>query len=131
METKQQRIYGEQWMTQEAETVSLLVSECQACGSNWFPQKEICPDCFSDDYRVKRLEGQGTIYSYTTLTVTSKEFQAPLTIAYIDYPGNVRVCGQIDGDGAAIGKNVNVILGKIAEDKDGTDVISYKFRVTE
>lgn len=131
METKQQRIYGEEWMEQTSEGVSLIVSECQSCGSNWFPKKEICPDCFSTDYRTKPLEGEGEIYSFTTLTVTSKEFQAPLTIAYIDYPGNVRVCGQIEGDKVGIGEKVEIVLGKIAEDRDGTDVYSYKFKVVK
>lgn len=131
METKQQRIYGEEWMEQTADGVKLLISECQSCGSNWFPKKEICPDCFSEDYREKQLEGVGEVYSYTTLTVTSKEFQAPLKIAYIDYPGNVRVCGQIEDEEVAIGDKVEIVLGKIATDSSGTDVFSYKFKVAK
>lgn len=128
METvQQQRIYGEEWMNIKDEHVELIVSECQTCGANWFPQKDICPDCFSTDRKLKALEGTGEVYSYTTLTVTSKEFEAPLTIAYIDYPGNVRVCGQIEGD-IAIGDAVDTVFGKIASDRDGTAVMSYKFK---
>lgn len=129
MKTKQQRIYGEGWFQQQLGEIKLIISECQSCGSNWFPQKEICPVCFSEQQTLKPLEGVGEVYSYTTLTVTSKEFKAPLQIAYVDYPGNVRVCGQIEGTEVAIGDKVTIELGKIAEDEDGTDVLSYKFKV--
>ncbi len=129
METKPYSVFGEEWLIRKDDEVNLLVSKCKGCGSQWFPQKEICPTCFSQEREIVPLEGEGEIYSYTTLTVTSKRFQAPLNIAYVDYPGDVRVCGQIVGDDIQIGKKAKLIFDKIAQEKDGTDVFSYKFKV--
>lgn len=129
METKQLIVYGEEWMVHENDEVRLLISKCKGCGSQWFPMKDICPNCFSQELDVKQLEGEGEVYSFTTLTVTSKRFEAPLDIAYVDFPNDVRVCGQISGEDIQIGKKVKLVFGKIAQEKNGTDVYSYKFKV--
>lgn len=130
MKTMEYSVYGEEWFVYDNEEVKLLVSDCRSCGSQWFPKKDICPKCFSQEFDVNELEGEGELYSFTTLTVTSKRFEAPLSIAYVDFPGDVRVCGQIEGDDEIqIGKKVKLIYGKIAQERDGTEVYSYKFKV--
>ena len=128
METKQS-VYGEDWMVHNGGEVRLLVSKCEECDSQWFPSKSICPTCFSQKLDIEPLQGEGEVYSFTTLTVTSKRFESPLNIAYVDFPNNVRVCGQIEGNDIQIGKKVKLIFGKIAEEKNGNEVYSYKFKV--
>lgn len=121
------RVYGEGWFQQTDESTDLIGCRCKSCNTYWFPIRHVCPNCFGENLIKESLSNEGEVYSLTKLHVTSRLFEAPLTIAYVDFPEGVRVCGQIEGD-AEIGAKVQPTFGKIRTDSDGTPVFSYKFK---
>jgi len=130
MEANQEMlIYGAEWMERDGDGVRLIVSHCDSCGSSWFPKRGVCPKCFSGNLVEKPLSEEGEIYSFTRLHVTSKRFKPPLVIAYVDFPEDVRVCGQVEGEPVEIGSKVEIVFGQIRTEPDGRPVYSYKFRV--
>lgn len=123
----QERVFGENWFTHSNDRVTLFGNKCRDCESNWFPKRSICPNCLGEHLTDYQLSDIGEVYSLTKLHVVAKGFEKPLTIAYIDFPEEVRVCGQIEGQ-IEIGSKVQATFGKIRTDLDGTQVFSYKFK---
>jgi uncharacterized protein len=123
----QERVFGENWFTHSNDSVTLFGSSCRDCESSWFPKRSICPNCLGEHLTDLRLSDIGEVYSFTKLHVVAKGFEKPLTIAYIDFPEGVRVCGQIEGR-IEIGSKVQATFGRIRTDLDGTQVFSYKFK---
>lgn len=122
-----ERIFGEEWIQQSGTGFHLIGCRCAKCGTYWFPRRQVCPGCLADRLEEEVLSNQGEVYSYTKLHVVSQGFDKPLTIAYIDFPEGVRVCGQVEGE-IEIGSRVEVAYGNIRTDPDGINVLSYKFK---
>lgn len=126
----QRRIYGESWFQKTNGKIQLIGCLCKSCETHWFPKRQICPNCLGEQLKEVQLSNTAEVYSLSKLHVTSKGFEKPITIAYIDFPEGVRVCGQVEGV-VSIGSKVEAVYGKIRSDVDGTPVFSYKFRVFE
>jgi len=82
------------------------------------------------------LSRTGKIYTYTIVAVPQPGIQAPLAYGFVNFPEGVSICAQIDiqGDLETIQKalhvdmDVEVAAGVIRKDKDGNEIISYKFK---
>ena len=64
-------------------TWTLVGSVCGSCGDRCFPQRLICSSCASHDLRPLVLAGRGSLYSYTTVHVSSAR-PTPYTLGYVD-----------------------------------------------
>ena len=82
---------------EEAGRPVLLGGECHACGKRSFPLRELCPYCASADLVKVSIASEGTLYSYTTVHVSSTR-PTPYTIGYVDLDQNVRTLSLISGD---------------------------------
>lgn len=115
---------------EEAGQVRLVGSRCKACGTLAFARRTICESCGeTGSLQPERLPTSGVIYTFSEVQVAPEGFTVPYVIAYVDFPGDVRVCGQVEGGAASlrIGDEVEVVLGVIRR-LDGRPVTSYKFR---
>lgn len=115
---------------EEAGRVHLVGSRCKACGKLAFARRTICEACGeTGSLQPERLGGPGVVYSFTDVHVAPEGFAVPYVIAYVDFPGDVRVCGQVEPPAAdlRIGDEVEVVLGVIRR-RDERPVMSYKFR---
>jgi uncharacterized protein len=121
------RVFGSEWIKQSDNKTSLIGCYCNDCNTYWFPSRKVCANCFGEGLTEKLLSDIGEVYSYSKLHVASKGFETPLTIAYIDFPEGVRVCGQVEGE-IEVGSKVHVTFGKIRTDSDKVPVFSYKFK---
>lgn len=112
--------------------VHLVGNRCKACGKLAFARRTICEACGeTGGFQPERLTGPGVVYSFSEIQVAPEGFAVPYVIAYVDFPGDVRVCGQVEAPAAdlRIGDEVEVMLGVIRR-RDGRPVTSYKFRKT-
>lgn len=111
----------------------LIGSKCNLCGYVSFPKRLVCPACLKENTMEEiKLSRMGKIYSYSVLHVSLPGFPAPYIIARTELPEGPRVTSLITGcepvEGALeIGTKVELVIGKITEDKEGNDVISYMF----
>ena len=112
----------------------LIGSRCNVCGYVSFPKRDVCPACLKENTMEEtRLSSRGKIYSYSVLHIPLPGFKAPYIIARTELPEGPRVTSPVTGcepaEGALeIGTDVELVIGKISEDKEGNDVIGYMFR---
>lgn len=119
---------------QASEPPRLLGNKCNSCGKVFFPKKVICPNCFTDDTLTDfQLSSKGKIHTYTIVHYPSPAgVEAPYAYGYVDLPeSNIRVFSlftESDPAKLEIGMDVELVIEKIRTDKDGTEIIGYKFK---
>lgn len=112
----------------------LLGNKCSSCGKVFFPKRAICPNCFTDDTLTEfELSSKGKIHTYTIVHYPSPAgVEAPYAYGYIDLPeSNVRVFSlftECDPEKLQIGMDVELAIEKLRTDKDGTEIMGYKFK---
>jgi uncharacterized OB-fold protein len=123
--------------SREGESVRLLAGQCKSCRSVFFPTREICPNCFTEntitDYE---LSTRGKIYSFTVCRYPGHlvEMQVPYAFGFVDLPqDNIRIYSLIDDcENLKINMDVELTVEKLYTDRDdGKEVIGYKFRPLE
>jgi hypothetical protein len=139
METPQEKkpvfFPGEGYWNKEADGLHLISSRCSQCRRDYFPPREVCPQCFPEGFEHKmeksKLSSRGKLYTYSIVQVAPKRFLPPYALGYVDFPEGVRVLGQLtttDPSKIQIGMTVQAELGRIAVDEQGNEVMSYRFR---
>jgi uncharacterized protein len=117
----------------------LLGSECNRCGSIYFPPRPVCPECRRESVGKmahRQLSGRGTILAHTVVHQPADGFdlQAPYVMAIVELEEGCRVMAQvIDVVPEAIkpGLAVEAAFRRIREDgASGVIYYGYKFRPT-
>lgn len=112
----------------------LIGSKCILCGYVAFPQRPICPLCIREGTMNEiALSTRGKINSFTISRVAPVGFKAPYIQALVDLPEGPRIFSLISGcepseDALKIGSEVELVIERICEDEEGTEIIGYKFR---
>ncbi len=104
-------------------------SRCPSCGAHYFPTREVCAGCLTEDLETIPLPTDGTLYTYTVVHRSTPAFEVPYVLGYVDLPGPVRVLGQIDADPeeVAIGMDVHLEIVPWGTDDEGTPLLGYRF----
>lgn len=76
----------------------LSESRCADCGARAFPPRRICVACLGTDLAATPLPTAGTLYSFSTVHVSSAR-ETPYVLGYVDLPDGVRVLTEVVGDG--------------------------------
>jgi uncharacterized OB-fold protein len=114
-----------------AEKACLFGSRCKTCGQLSFPPRKVCSECFSEEMEIIPLSTNGKLYSYTIVEYPAPGFWGPYAIGYVDLPEGVRVFSILadwDRKSLRVGMNVELTLGNFKEDKEGNEIVTYKFR---
>lgn len=112
----------------------LIGSRCDLCGYVAFPKRVICPTCLKEGtMKETRLSTRGKINTFTISHVAPLGFKAPYVQSWVDLPEGPRVFSMITGvepveEALHIGMEVELVIDKIRDDEDGTEIIGYKFR---
>lgn len=115
----------------------LIGNRCVNCNKKFFPKRSICPYCFSDEKMEEALLGpRGKIYAFTTVRVPPPlGFTVPYSYGYVDLiEDDVRILAMFTEDDPGrlrIGMDVILVIGRLRTDKEGTEIIGYKFRPVE
>jgi uncharacterized OB-fold protein len=115
-------------------TGNLLGSRCRACGAHFFPIREACAGCLSQDLETVKFSTEGTLYTYSVVRQSTPAFEVPYALGYVDFPEGVRIMGQIAGiefDEITIGMPMTLALESFGEDEEGNALTGYRFRPTE
>ena len=109
----------------------LLGSRCRGCGKTTFPPRSVCSDCYGEELERVPLSAKGQLYSYTIIGYPPPGLTAPYAIGYVDLAEGVRVFSILtewDQKGLKVGMEVELVLDKFREDKEGNEILTYKFR---
>jgi len=109
----------------------LIGSRCRSCGAHYFPKRELCARCLTEDVETVPLSRRGTLYTFTIVRQSTPEFAVPYVLGYVDLPEKLRVMGQIAGcdpEDVHIGMPVELSLEPWGEDDAGRQLVGYRFR---
>ncbi len=118
------------------EKPKLIGSRCLSCGELFFPKKEIglCGHCQSGDLEEVELTGNGKVYSYTVVAQRPPVYykgEVPYALGFVELPEGIRIETLFTGCDPAslhVGMDVEMVIEKLHEEEDGTEVMAYMFR---
>ncbi len=117
--------------SESGERPYLLGSRCKACGRITFPPRVICLECFSEEIETIPLSRRGKLYTFTIIGYPPPGVEAPYAIGYVDLPEGVRVFSILmdwDKENLKVGMDVELVIGRFKEDREGNEILTYKFR---
>ncbi|RLE15872.1 MAG: hypothetical protein DRJ50_15615, partial [Actinobacteria bacterium] len=111
-------------------TGNLLGSRCRACGAYFFPIREACSGCLSDNLETVVFSPEGTLYTYSIVRQSTPQFEVPYALGYVDFPEGVRIMGQIGGcelNDIKIGMPMTLSLEPFGKDENDNPLTGYRF----
>jgi uncharacterized OB-fold protein len=75
--------------------VRLHGSVCSACGSRWFPRRQVCARCAGAQMEPLLAGPSCTVYASTTVRNGASGFPVPYQLAYLEVDG-LRVLAHLD-----------------------------------
>jgi uncharacterized OB-fold protein len=102
-------------------------TKCRSCGRVFFPPRADCSFCLSDDMEWFKVEGQGSLLSFTKVNYgpTGFESDVPYILALVDYNGT-KVFGRFKKDvpeeEIRVGMAVKAVINKLPSGQ-----VSYEF----
>jgi uncharacterized OB-fold protein len=110
-------------------------SKCKPCGTVFAGKRIACSKCTSEELEEIRLSSEGEIYTFTVIYQSFPGIPAPFVAATVDLPEGASVRATVSGLDPNnpdpkdwLGKKVEMYTEKVYSDKQGNDVIAYKFR---
>ena len=116
-----------------AEAPRLLGTRCRACGERFYPRRAACARCLSEDVEGVLLGPHGTLYTHTYLHAVGFGSQKSALPGYaagqVDLTEGPRVQAVLVGQPGdfSIGMPMEMVLDVVARDKEGRDVVMYRF----
>jgi uncharacterized OB-fold protein len=76
---------------------------CRACGFVTLGERNICPECWSNNtMQLWPIGRTGNLYTWTVIHQVPAGYQAPFAVGYVDVEDGVRIFAHIDRDSAAL-----------------------------
>lgn len=112
----------------------LVGSHCGQCGAHFFPIRQACSGCLSDDLETVRFSTTATLYTFSVVRQSTPDFEVPYALGYVDLSEGVRVMTQLTGrdpEDYQIGMEMELVVEPFGLDQDGNEMAGYRFRPTE
>jgi uncharacterized OB-fold protein len=110
--------------------------KCKSCGAAYVGQRMACGKCCAiDDFEDLRFSDHGTLRAFTIVHRMAPGIEVPFIAAIVDMPEGTAVKANIGGvepEGgkvaALLGKKLEMYTEAVRTDKEGNDVVVFKFR---
>jgi len=118
----------------EGEEPHLIGTRCSKCGKAFFPPRSVCSYCLTDEgIEPARLGNRGKLYAYTVINVASREFNPPYPFGFVIIePEMIRIPTLLtempDQEILEAGTEMEMVVTKLRDDKEGNEIVTYKFR---
>ena len=118
------------------EQVRLIGSKCQNCGEVSLGTVSSCPNCTAEQLETMPLSRQGTLWTYTVIRqrpplgdYKGPDPFVPFGEGLVELPEGIRVLSPLGGniDKLEIGIKLKLVVYKLYENKEGNDVIAFRF----
>lgn len=113
----------------------LIAGKCNNCGKYFAPPRHICLNCGKQMMEIAPLSGKGKVYSFTAVwqQLPGALVKVPYAIVIVSFLEGCQMHAVVteDYDKLQVDQDVEVYFEKIAEDKDGNDLIVDKFRIVK
>jgi uncharacterized OB-fold protein len=117
-----------------AEAPRLLGSRCQSCGEVFFPRRPVCAKCLHLGTDDVEFGARGRVYTWTyvhfPLFGTRRADAGGYGVGQIDTEEGPRVQAVLSGgpEDFAIGMEMEIELETLRENKQGQEVVIYRYR---
>jgi uncharacterized OB-fold protein len=121
----------------EGDEPYLIGAKCKDCGLVTFPKTPVCPRCMKKDTMEEaHLRGKGKLDTFSIVQAALPGFQAPSIQAYINLEEGPRIWSLVTGcepseEALKIGMDMELVIAKVREGPEGTELISYQFKPVE
>jgi len=110
----------------------LTAQRCTACGTYFYSGRKNCLNCGAEPMEVVPLSGRGKLFTYTIAhqQLPGALMKVPYGIAVVEMEEGVHVSSVVDQDyeNLKVGMDMEVYFEKMAEDKEGNDLLAFKFK---
>ncbi len=119
---------------EQGEKPYLAGSKCTECGATYLGGRLACSRCFSTDPMEEiKLSDKGELHVFSIVHQSAPGIPVPYVAAIVDLPEGVSVRCNIEGvepdpDKLKFGMPVEMFTEKVHTDKEGNDIIAFKFR---
>ncbi len=117
-----------QEFAEELEKGNIIATKCKTCGTEYFPPREECGNCYSTDMEKIKIEPEGTLVTYTIIHVPPESHanMAPYIVAVGEFNNGLRTMAHLVGvtsmDDLKVGRKIKIVVQKLENDR-----IVYKF----
>jgi len=120
----------------EGDKPYLSGSKCKSCGTVYVGPRIACAKCLAvGNFEDIKFGGQGTLHTFSIVYQTAPGIPVPFVAAVVDLAEGTAVRCNIEGIEpepeklvALLGKPVEMFTDKVRSDREGNDIIAYKFR---
>lgn len=124
----------EDLFSEQNSSVKLLCNQCNSCGQKFFPKiSSFCLKCLSNDLADVELKAIGSLHSFSTSWIGTKNYEPPYTTGFVDLGAGVRLFAQLDKDTDPESLKTGMLVDLIIDDlwSDGNEtVFGYRFTPT-
>jgi uncharacterized OB-fold protein len=110
----------------------LTAQRCKNCGTYFYSGRKNCLNCGAEPMEVVSLSGRGKLYTYTIAhqQLPGALMKVPYAIAVVEMEEGVHVSSVVDQnyENLKVGMDMEVYFEKMTEDKEGNDLLAFKFR---
>ena len=115
----------------------LLGSKCRKCGELFFIKRDLCENCQSPDLEETALSTTGKLYAFSVMFYPAPppykppDPFVPYGLGWIELPEGLVLFSLLtenDPNKLKVGMQMELVFEKLEDDKDGNEVMVYKFR---
>ncbi len=112
----------------------LVGTKCTVCGEVVFPQTSFCCNCTSQNVKAIALSRKGKVWGATIMRRRPALYEGPLPFAsgLVELPEEVLIPAVLTGCSLEkpvdIGAEVELTIEVLGQDKEGNDILTYKFK---
>lgn len=112
----------------------LAGNKCKQCGAVYLGSRMACGRCFSTEPMEEiKLSERGELHVFSIVHQSAPGIPVPYIAAIVDLPEGVSVRCNIEGvepdpKNLKFGMPVEMYTEKVHTDRDGNDIIAFKFR---
>ena len=119
------------------EQVRLMGKRCRSCGEAFLGKRQACENCQSADLEDVILSNRGKLYTYTIIRhrppgdYVGPDTFVPYAVGMVELPEGLRIVSVLtdcDIDKLRIGMDLELVIERLYEDAEGSEVITFKFR---
>lgn len=112
----------------------LAGSKCKSCGATYLGARMACSKCFSTEpMEDVKLSDKGELHVFSIVHQSAPGIPTPYVAAIVDLPEGVSVRCNIEGvepdpKNLKFGMPVEMYTEIVHTDRDGNDIMAFKFR---